>query len=33
MKHEIIILAEMEWYNGTDIDSPDYQCGLFIPIE
>ena len=23
----------MEWYNGTDIDSPDYQCGMMIPIE
>ena len=23
----------MEWYNGTDIESPDYQCGVMIPIE
>ena len=23
----------MEWYNGTDINSPDYQCGVMIPIE
>ena len=23
----------MEWYSGTDIDSPDYQCGVMIPIE
>ncbi|MBO7417995.1 MAG: DUF3795 domain-containing protein [Bacteroidaceae bacterium] len=23
----------MEWYNGTDIDSPDYQCGVMIPLE
>ena len=23
----------MEWYNGTDIESPDYQCGVMIPVE
>ena len=23
----------MEWYEGTDIQSPDYQCGLLMPIE
>jgi len=23
----------LEWYNGTDIESPDYQCGVMIPIE
>jgi predicted transcriptional regulator YdeE len=22
----------MEWYNGTDIESPDYQCGVMIPL-
>lgn len=22
----------MEWYAGTDIQSPDYQCGVMIPI-
>jgi hypothetical protein len=21
------------WYNGTDIQSPDYQCGVIIPLE
>ena len=23
----------MEWYCGTDINSPDYQCGVILPIE
>ena len=23
----------VEWYNGTDIDSPDYQCGVMMPLE
>jgi predicted transcriptional regulator YdeE len=23
----------MEWYQGTDIESPDYQCGVMMPIE
>ncbi len=23
----------MEWYRGTDIQSPDYQCGVMMPIE
>ena len=23
----------MEWYNGTDIDSPNYQCGVMMPLE
>ena len=23
----------MEWYNGTDIESPDYQCGVMMPLE
>jgi hypothetical protein len=23
----------MEWYQGTDIQSPDYQCGVMMPIE
>ena len=23
----------MEWYNGTDIESPNYQCGVMIPLE
>lgn len=23
----------MEWYNGTDIESSDYLCGVMIPIE
>jgi predicted transcriptional regulator YdeE len=22
----------MEWYQGTDIESPDYQCGIMMPI-
>lgn len=22
----------MEWYQGTDIESPDYQCGVMIPL-
>ena len=22
----------MEWYNGTDIEAPDYQCGVMIPL-
>jgi hypothetical protein len=23
----------MEWYQGTDIESPDYQCGVMMPFE
>lgn len=23
----------MEWYLGTDIQSPDYQCGVMVPVE
>lgn len=23
----------MEWYAGTDIQSPDYQCGVMFPLE
>ena len=23
----------MEWYLGTDIQSPDYQCGVMMPLE
>ncbi len=23
----------MEWYQGTDINSPDYQCGVMLPID
>jgi len=23
----------MEWYKGTDIQSPDYQCGILMPLE
>lgn len=22
----------MEWYCGTDINSPDYQCGIMMPL-
>ena len=22
----------MEWYRGTDIQSPDYQCGVMMPL-
>lgn len=22
----------MEWYRGTDITSPDYQCGIMMPL-
>ena len=22
----------MEWYAGTDIQSPDYQCGIMVPL-
>ena len=22
----------MEWYAGTDIQSPDYQCGIMLPL-
>ena len=22
----------MEWYQGTDIQSPDYQCGVMMPL-
>ena len=25
--------CSMEWYHGTDIQSPDYQCGVMMPIE
>ena len=25
--------CSMEWYQGTDIQSPDYQCGVMMPIE
>ena len=24
--------CRMEWYNGTDISSPDYQCGMMLPL-
>ena len=23
----------MEWYNGADIESPDYQCGVMMPLD
>ena len=23
----------MEWYQGTDIQSPNYQCGVMMPLE
>ena len=23
----------LEWYNGSDIHSPDYQCGVIVPLE
>lgn len=23
----------IEWYQGTDINSPDYQCGIMMPLE
>ena len=23
----------MEWYQGTDIQSPDYQCGVMMPLD
>lgn len=23
----------IEWYCGTDINSPDYQCGILMPLE
>ena len=23
----------MEWYKGTDIQSPDYECGIMLPLE
>jgi hypothetical protein len=23
----------MEWYQGTDIKSPDFQCGVMMPLE
>lgn len=23
----------MEWYHGTDINSPSYQCGIMMPLE
>lgn len=25
--------CSLEWYLGTDITSPDYQCGFMIPLE
>ena len=25
--------VSMEWYQGTDINSPDYQCGVMMPLE
>lgn len=25
--------VSMEWYKGTDIQSPDYQCGIMFPLE
>lgn len=25
--------STLEWYFGTDINAPDYQCGIIIPIE
>ena len=25
--------CSMEWYQGTDIESPDYQCGVMMPLE
>ena len=25
--------CSMEWYQGTDIQSPDYQCGVMMPLE
>lgn len=25
--------VSMEWYQGTDIQSPDYKCGLMFPLE
>ena len=31
MKHEFRCVANasfMEWHKGTDIQSPDYECGL-----
>ena len=24
--------CSMEWYCGTDISSPDYQCGMMLPL-
>ena len=24
--------SSMEWYSGTDIQSPDYACGVMIPL-
>ena len=24
--------CSLEWYNGTDISSPDYQCGMMLPL-
>ena len=23
----------LEWYQGTDIQSPDYQCGVMMPLQ
>lgn len=25
--------CSLEWYKGNDITSPDYQCGIMIPLE
>ena len=25
--------CSLEWYQGTDIQSPDYQCGVMMPLE
>lgn len=25
--------CSMEWYCGADIESPDYQCGVMVPLE
>ena len=24
--------CSLEWYNGTDISSPDYQCCMMLPL-
>lgn len=23
----------MEWYEGNDIQAPDYKCGIMFPLE